>query len=87
MHLDVIVEDQVLMLVALQESVGVLQLEVLELQHCLGPPAHHCLHKLIQNLHGMTKTAACKMPGLVFLGLQSRHWRQCQDQEGHPKRS
>ncbi len=49
-YLDVIIEDQMLVLVALQQCVSVLQLEVLKLQHCLGPSAHHCLHKLIQQL-------------------------------------
>ena len=61
-HLDVIIEDQVLMLVALQQGVSILQLEVLKLQHRLGPPTHHCFHKLIQDLHNMTKMLAASRP-------------------------
>ena len=49
-HLDVVIEDQVLVLVALQECVGILQLEVLKLQHSLGPSAHDSLYELIQEL-------------------------------------
>ena len=49
-HLDVVIEDQVLVLVPLQECVGILQLEVLKLQHSLGPSAHHSLYKLVQEL-------------------------------------
>ena len=49
-YLDIIIEDQVLMLVALQQRVGILQLEIFKLQNCLGPPTHHRLHKLVQNL-------------------------------------
>jgi len=49
-YLDVIIEDQMLVLVALQQCVSILQLEVLKLQHRLGPSAHHCLYKLIQQL-------------------------------------
>ena len=59
-HLDVIVEDQMLMLVALQQRVSILQLKVLKLQHCLGPPTHHCFHKLIQDLQNMTKAVSGK---------------------------
>ena len=49
-YLNVIIEDQMLVLVALQQCVSILQLEVLKLQHCLGPSAHHCFYKLIQQL-------------------------------------
>ena len=49
-YLNVIIEDQMLVLVALQQCVSVLQLEVLKLQHRLGPSAHHRLYKLIQEL-------------------------------------
>ena len=50
LYLNVIIEDQMLVLVALQQCVSILQLEVLKLQHRLGPSAHHCLYKLIQQL-------------------------------------
>ena len=40
-----------LILVALQQRVGIWKLEVLKLQHSFGPPAHDSLYKLIQDLH------------------------------------
>jgi hypothetical protein len=49
-HLNVVIEDQMLVLVPLQQCVSILQLEVLKLQHCFGPSAHHCFYKLIQEL-------------------------------------
>ena len=49
-YLDVIVEDQMLVLVALQQRMRILKLEILKLQHSFGPPTHHSFHKLIHDL-------------------------------------
>jgi len=43
--LDVVVEDKIVVTVPLQEGPGVLLVEVLKLQHCLGPPPQHGCHK------------------------------------------
>ena len=48
--LDVVVEDKIIVAVPLQEGPGVLLVEVLKLQHCLGPPPQHGYHKLIHQL-------------------------------------
>ena len=90
MHLDVIVEDQVQMLVALQQSVRILQLEVLKLQHCLGPPTHHRLHKLVQNLHGVTQLLPARFLHFVYWASKQA-LTECTDQRkgapgGHGRR-
>ena len=36
--------------VSIEERVGMLQIEVLELEDSIWPPGHHCLHKFIHNL-------------------------------------
>ena len=49
--LDVIIEDEVVVAVPAQQGAGVLVVEVLKLQHSLGPPTQHSCHKLINQLH------------------------------------
>jgi len=39
--LDVIIENKVVVSVPLQEGAGMLLVEVLKLQHCLGPSPQH----------------------------------------------
>ena len=48
--LDVVIEDKVVVTVPLQEGPGMLLVEVLKLQHCLGPPPQDGCHKLIHQL-------------------------------------
>jgi hypothetical protein len=45
-HLYVIVEDQVVVPVALQQRQRMRHLEILKLQHCVRPARHHSIHKL-----------------------------------------
>ena len=48
--LDVVIEDKVVVTVPLQKGPGMLLVEVLKLQHCLGPPPQDGCHKLIHQL-------------------------------------
>lgn len=75
-YLNVIIEDQMLVLVALQQCVSILQLEVLELQHCLGPSAHHCLHKLIQELQ-QTQTLLLSQHGRAEISHSQDKAAEC----------
>jgi len=54
--LDVVVEDKIVVTVPLQEGPGVLLVEVLKLQHCLGPSPQHSCHKLIHQLQSQVHT-------------------------------
>jgi len=54
--LDVVVEDKVVVAVPLQEGAGMLLVEVLKLQHCLGPSPQHSCHKLIHQLQSQVHT-------------------------------
>lgn len=58
--LDVVIEDEVVVAVPLQEGPGMLLVEILKLQHCLGPPRQHSCHKLIHQLQPQVVTC-CKL--------------------------
>jgi hypothetical protein len=48
-HLDVIIEDQVMLPVPLQQCQSVLHFKIFKLQHSVGPACHDSSHKLHQN--------------------------------------
>ena len=57
-HLNVIVEDQVVISVSVQQWMGIGHVEILKLQHSIWPSPHHCFHKLINHLHA-SRHEAC----------------------------
>lgn len=50
-HLDVIIEDQMVIPVPVQQWVGIGHVEILKLKHSIRPSPHHGSHKLINHLH------------------------------------